>query len=495
MEKYLDSDLDDPKYILSTLGSFWASQRQDLPLLEDICEIKGRLAQECRQSVRGILDALSRFKLAAYRSKSWYPLTISETLAELDNNQFAKYLTDTPYTYSNPPQISYGQRIRSSDFLVRKPPGLVSATLVTSGINDLECVWVEGTDYLIEKNVLRLKNNPFKLKEFKKTPVFDNQGSQIDNNLILWLYQSKWDFQDFFYHFSHVLSGSRASTAEALNFFNAVFNAAVRGTSETDQIQLISSLFNFPTVLETEKIEEIQQISDLSLVLTDKNYYVLDSSSTLQVQENDIIQKNRPISDELDIFELSQNWGRLAKSEIDGLSLGSEYLGDGYIGSLTFVNQELPIESEFLAGEHYGCLPVFGYPDDIATFKKRSAESGKKLNDNLFNYFPNGSTINPFRFVVEHILRNTTTIVKVKKRRLFNLDLSTRVDLLKSVQPPHCSIMFLFSTNFEETVGTLFEPLSEAFLGLNISVFEEDSSVLSTLVESVAINNNQVYCE
>ncbi len=159
----------------------------------------------------------------------------------------------------------------------------------------------------------------------------------------------------------------------------------------------------------------------------------------------------------MQVFELNRG-AEISPADIQALTIGTGVLAWGFWGDLTFENKQVPVivESD-TAGRTKVSWALGGFPFDVENFWDEVHAAGVQKGQTLANLLdtrenPVGqptagmlpTTINPFQFLTNNLLRNNAYLVKVRP----GSELTDRLDFmpveqLRKIQPPHTLMLLI----------------------------------------------------
>ena len=466
---YPTNDLDRSDNLLNLLGSYWSTTYLGNEFLEDIVQSKAQLTAQTWLNFMELIASVSRFEVPVFHQENWYALKIKES--ELNNFDVLvpDYKTGTSYTYATSTGMEYGKsQAVDGYFSVPLPPSVESVNNVLNRIVSPSLIFQEGIDYWVpEKGVLTFRDNPFNNSSI---PVQDIvvDGAVKDRECILWLYHGHWDWDTVYQQFGYALNLRMASSEGYRDVVNAVLDAFTGGTSVSDIQFAWSAITGVPiTVDKTETVEVVEKDSRSLVVVTDKNAYNFDLTSTATVAVGDTVNAGDSLVDTVQIYEFNRG---SVSSDITGLALGPGFLSVGFFGDLTFENKETGlIVEENVDGYTKVSWDLGGFPGDIEKFWDDVHAEGVAAGKTIAMYLdvrPNPSdqpsaanlpaTINPLEFLCENFLRYNTFLVKIKTNQLGDNKLpSIPAASLRKIIPPHTAMIVLVELVHTDTPITM----------------------------------------
>jgi len=371
--------------LLNTLGSFWRYYFGDRVLLDDHYRSLGHRQGQLYLDYLNAVAATSRYDTQVFRREDWYLLILRDS----DRNAIRNVYDQTGLEYGG--GESYGEA-QTQEVLFPIPVddpffgSLAEAPFtIYNRVLYPSKTWAFGVGYDIdrERGVIRFREDPFE--------------------------------SDY--------------VATRQEFVNALWDGYVFGPSSEAFSAAASAMLGIPIVLEAaEVIEDIVADTTRLLITTDKHAYVFSANANPIVSIGATVRGGEQLVDALRVIDLSS--GERDYGGVPALSFGADFLSGGYFSTLTFENKQVTVE--YLGvDEDDKAVVVFevgGFPGDIDSFWEAAQTLGKEtgkqtlaeLLDTRANpvgqplpaYLP--TTINPLEFVIENILKNNLTIVKVR---------------------------------------------------------------------------------
>jgi len=473
--RYPQNDFDDTDLLLNLLGSFWATTYQGNELISNLSGVAGQMAQQTYMQLMELVNSISRFNVPLFHQNNWYALNLRETQLNLDLNLLPKYATQTNQTYTSDNPLGYGQAIHSAYFVYTKPQGLTDVKLMFNRLTSPTVALVQGVDYWLEDTIIVFRADPFKNDLIAKRDLLNDKGELADKEIVLWLYQGKWEWYTTYKQFGYALGLQLKSSEGYKQFINAIFDAFVSGTSIRTQKLALAAAFGVPLVIEAkETVEKIIKDADKLNIITDQHAYRFPLTATPLVQEQQQVTAGDGLTDLLQVFEFTQG-KQINPQDIPALSVGVGLIPYGFQGELIFENIETPLLVELeVAGFTKVSWKIGGYPFDADKFWEDVHTAGIAKNQTIAMLLDLRGTrigqptaamlpskINPLQFLTDNILRNNAYVVKVKAgvSRAARLPF-VPTEQLRKIQPPHTlmllNVELVYADNYVsmESAGT-----------------------------------------
>lgn len=417
--------------LLSTLGSFWQYYFGDRDVLRDHYRYLGHKQGQVYLDYLATVASVSRFNVPVFRAEDWFLLVLRESDRDTVYNVYGQagltYGWSIKYGEAQTEEVLFPLPSDSTFYgeLAEAPYTIYNRVLFPSRS------WTYGLDYDIdrERGLIRFREDPFDSDYVAKREVYDDTGAITDVEAGLWLYKGQFDIGLVYRQWGFAVAEQLQSSENYKEFVNALWDGYVFGPSSEAFSTAASAMLGIPIVLEsTETVEDIVTEPTRLLITTDKHVYSFSSNANPIVSVGDTVKAGEQLTDAIRIIDLSS--GEADYSDIPALTFDDNFLSGGYFSTLTFENSEVSVE--YLGvDEDNKAVVVFrisGFPGDIEQFWERAQTlgkaSGKKTLAELLDvrsnpvgqpmpaYLP--GTINPLEFVIENILKNNLTIIKVR---------------------------------------------------------------------------------
>lgn len=468
--RYPQNDLDNSNLLLSLLGSFWAATYQGNSLLQDLTYAKGQSMQQTYFRLMELIASVSRKDIPLYSEQDWASLVIKES--ELNQNAalLYKYETGNTITYSSSDtQIYYGQLQPTSQYVAEAPVHLLNCHQICNRLLMPTVTLIQGMHFTVLDGVIWFKDNPFNNTAIPKKDILDSKGNIVDREITLWLYSGLYDLDWLYEQFGYALRLKLKTSKEYKQFINAIFDAFVEGTSVRTQQLALAAVFGIPLVIDAqETVQSVITTTEL-IVITDKNVYMFPAGVNPTVAVGDSLVAGDTLTDMFQIFELN-NAPELTSEQVKALAIESGMLGYGFFGGLVFENKEVAITvEENVDGYTKLSWELGGFSLDVEKFWDDVHAAGVSKNSTLamlLDVRDNPDTqptaaslpvsINPLNFLISNLLRNNTTILKLKSGfKAANKLAFIPVDQLRKMQPPHTVMLVVTDLQYQDdTVDT-----------------------------------------
>jgi hypothetical protein len=258
----------------------------------------------------------------------------------------------------------------------------------------------------------------------------------------LFLLNVRTDENWIYHHFGVLVGLKKCKSSEHYKaIVNALWDCYNHGGACSDVFRLIAAITGNAVAIANETVVEVTP----EVIKTDKNEYPITQKPCVQV--GDRVKAGDSLTDAFDVLEInSLNYA----NSMPGITLRQGMLGEGYKGSLTFINQLIPIEHRNGRQE----FNLFGSPSDEKRFWDHFYT--RLALDNIdphtvFSAVALYDRINPYRFLVDYLLKYHFTFIQVK-----NLSYPTEITLsdvnLNQLLPPLNGLIIQTNSNLEGTL-------------------------------------------
>ena len=503
---YPQNDFDNPKKLLSLLGSFWANTYLGNELVEDLASSNAQLAQQTHLQLLELVASVSRFSVPVFHQSNWDSLVIKESDINTSSQLKTKYTTPSSNAYTSPAELTYGSLASSRYFAVDAATDLVDVRLILNGVAVSSVQLVEGIDFWHEadRNLIVFRENPFDNDNIVKRDILNADGTIADREVSLWLYRGKYDWDLVYEQFGYAIQLKMQSSESYRDFVNAIFDALANGTAIVSQQQALSVAFGVPFSREAvEVVETIVTDSRHLNIITDKHNYQFPVGTTPVVSVGESLVAGSPLTDLLQIFELNRG-GEISSSDISALVVQPGILAQGYYSGITFPNTTVDVVVEAnVDGFTKVSWDLQGFPYDVEKFwddvHKKGVAAGQTLAMLLdVRENPVGqpgaaslpATINPLQFLADNVLRNNAFVVKVKAGSELGSPLSfIPTAQFRKIQPPHTVMIVIVELVYADSpvimgaAGTSTEPgYEESLSNFPCMVADEEALDASSYV-------------
>ena len=498
---------DRPRNLLAALGSFWSETYSGRDQIESIVRAKGQIENQTAQDLLETVAALSRYTVPIFHRDNWYPLRLLRSCRNATVVSVPKY--DGSLTYDGKHRFDRPLNVKESHTWPL-PAGLVEVNMIFNRFTEPSLTWSDGTEFETTDEAVTFYANPFDDARVTKQPVYED-GVAVDEEALLWVFRGGFDWDQIYRQFAYVLGIRLQSSSGYRDLMNAIFDALVGGTTRRQMELAVSAMTGIPLVLETQEIvEQVANDGKHRLVVTDQHVYRFALTTMPIVSVGDTVHAGDSLVDALDIHEFNRG---VTPDGLQALAMGPGFLSACYYGDLVFENKEVPLEVTEAEDDPYGYTYVKfglgGFPLDVQRFFDDIHERGitaaeaaldpcddvdvitipgdecvgiptqeirlgtlahrldrrvEKIGEPTALALP--ATINPLQFLVENVLRNNVTVIRVRVSDLGRDALGLHVArFFHKVVPPHTAVIFVMEVvpdaeeidpvdNVEEQLGT-----------------------------------------
>jgi len=502
---------DQPRNLLSVLGSWWAT---DYAGNEQVAAIVAGRAHVERQSIMNILEliaSMSRFSVPIYHTETWYPLYLRKSQCNTVDASIDLYDTGVVYDGGTRYDVPHINTL----FSFPKPTDLVSIPMLLNRFVAPSLTQLQDVDYAVSSSAIMFCKNPFDDTRVAKRMIYDN-GVLVDEEAVLWVFRGEFDWETTYQQFGYVIGLHLASSKGYNDLLNAIYNSITGGMTLTALRTAMSAMTGIPLVEEAvETVTDVVPTAACLMVITDKHVYKYAATATPTVVIGQAVQRGQALTDALQISEL--NTGKISDT-VTALTIGRGILANCFYGELLFENRDVPlvVDTNHPSGYTYVSWGLGGFILDVQHFFDEIHERGiaeslipvdpcqpvatityadsecnsadiTRRRGTLAHLLDNRpvavgeptavnlpTTINPLRFLVENVLRNNVIFVQLQANGSTAGALGLQhYQLLRKVIPPNVAVLILVevelppdtvdSTWLTETVSTFdgIEPISE----------------------------------
>lgn len=508
---YPTSDLDRADTILSFLGSLWATSYQGQHQVADLINAKTSLERQTQLDLLELVASTSRFEIPLFHTDNWYQLRLAESGLNTGTSALPKYGDGFNY---EPGSIFYDTPIAQTLNIWDLDEDLVEVPMLLNRISEASLTLTDGTDYVVEDNAIKFRENPFDNPLIAKRDIIDSEGNIVDRELSLWVYRGQWDFDLVYRQFGYVLQLHMESDQNYKDLINAVMDALVEGSAVDHLEQIMSAVTGIPLTKEDgEVVERVISESGRNLVITSKHVYQFSTSATITVSVGDTVNAGDPLSDGLLFYDMGRG-DTPPVDKIPGLTTGRGFLAEGYFGDLTWQNADVTLNREDVDGRVKVSWELGGWPGDVEKFfddlHAKGLADGTTLAQ-LLDTRPNPSgepplgalpaTINPVQFLSENVLRNNGLVTVIQIDEGVNGVGLEAARILRKVIPPHVLLLLVVTVPYTEDPITMEGAGSDTAPGYEESTISYSAGAtsetidgLTSVSETVTVRNIRGRC-
>ena len=470
---YPASDLDDVGRLLSALGSFWSRIYSAKDQLATYGYGSAQIAAQAQLNLLETIAALSRYDVPVYHTENWYPLVIKKSELNATPANYYRFTLDN-IVFNNLAPVNFDARLSRDFFAFNAAADLTGAGQIYDRLLFPSVALTAGVDFVFDNknNAILFAVDPFSLETVNRKPIYKGDAL-VDEEITLWLFKAKFDYQYVFKQFAYAINVRGRSSQNYKNLINAIVNGLLDGgASERAIDDALSAILDVPLAAGTETVEVITTDSRGLIIATDKTVYRFPAAARPTVAVGDVVHRGEQLTDAFVIVELTR---AKLPDELTALALDQGFTFGCFYGDLIFENKEVPlvVDSEHPSGYTYVSFELGGFPYDVKQFfdevhargieaavaasndpcvedrrrlgtlaqllDRRRQPDSEPVAANL------PKTINPLQFLIENILRNNAAVVLIKVAEMGpdNLGLHS-IRHIRQLIPPHSALFFVY---------------------------------------------------
>jgi len=473
--QYPQNDFDDPKKLLSLLGSFWSSSYQGNLLLQDLTSAAGQAAQQSYLNFLELVRSISRYDVPVFHRENWYAITVRESEFQ-EVRETEKYLTAynpacprsyaagyDPYfvpdlasaSYDKAEGLAYGRADIKANYAIPLPDSLAELKQIQSNVVNPASVLLKGIDFAVEDGLILFRDNIFEDRGWPKRELLNAAGEIVDRECTVWVYRGLWDWQVVYEQFGYAIGLQMKSSEAYKSFINAILDSFTQGTTVKTQQQAIAASFGIPFIVEPQEVVESVFNDSASLnIVTDKHVYKFPKRTQTTATVGKTLKAGDLLTDTLQVFEFNRG---LNNQELSAITLDSGLLAYGFFSGITFENKTTPLQVvPNVNGYTKVSWELGGFDFDVKAFWDRVHAEGiarKQTLAHLLDVRENPTTeptaaslpetINPLQFLVDNFFRNNAYVIRLKLNRNPNKLEFFPVEQFRKAQPPHTVLILI----------------------------------------------------
>ena len=509
---YPSTDYDRAKNLLALLGTFWYELYEGRDQVLSIAAAKGQVENQTLTDLLAAADALAYRSCPLYHVDNWYVLRL---LKSQMNTRDASQLA-----YDGSARFDAGEffdaAAATDRFMFPVPSELAEIKQLFNRFTEPSLSWMPGVDFTLGAGYISFLANPFLDNRIAKRAVYQD-GVIVDEEAVLWVFKGQFDFNTVYRQYGYVLNMHFRTSKSYRQLLTSFFDSIVGGPTALPLLLATAAITGIPLVQEpVETVEEITTDARGLLIATDQHVYRFASSALPQVAVGDTVRAGQSLTDALTIMELNRG---TIPDDVRALAMGKGFLSACYFGDLIFENKEVPLEvdEQHHSGFTYVKFGLGGFPLDVTRFFDEMHDRGiaasqqpidecqptdtvllpgdecdgeglpdQRIRRGTLAHLldrraePIGEptaaslprTINPLRFLVANVLRNNTTLIRVKAASFgfdsLGLHASTH---FRKIVPPHTAVILIVELTPHSdsvTVDMLAETLTK-FKGMSVA--------------------------
>lgn len=445
------SDRSDLAAISRVLGSWWANKYDGAQLVLDTAESVDKSREEVVSRGAGhLLQAVSRTQIPVGRYCEWVPVHLRRD--KMNPPEFRRLRYGAGYVHGQQ-EVDYGgNRPDIRVFAWKLPDPFLRLPLLSERITHPSFTFFCGLDYELVDGYIVFPFDPFaRIPIADRSPFVDDPASE----LVLWATGARRASADIHTQFGYVvgLPPQQPETHAYRDLVNAVYDAVVRGPHDLALRRAIAAIAGIPVVREhAERVERIATDPATShrLVITDHHVYRYSPDTRITVSVGDTVYAGDTLTNTLVFCDLGK--GELPPG-VHGLSAGKNWLPGEFFQDLTFLDKTVPTSITYDERGHARIAwELGGWPADVELFftllHERGVESGKTLAERLGN----PATINPAKFLVGHLRRNTLLVYVQPAAGLDGAGWEHTGLVLRKMIAPHTAVLLVTALTCETVI-------------------------------------------
>jgi hypothetical protein len=335
----------------------------------------------------------------------------------------------------------------------------------------------DGIDYYLDlsRQLLVLRSDPFTDDRIARREVYNTEGAVVDYEVSLWALREQQDRRFLSEQYGYQWGFDLPSSGPYRDFLNALWDAAVEGSSARAVQEAISAALDIPLAKGDEIVEVVTTDRDSLLVITDANVYRFVSTATPLVYVGDHVHAGMPLTDGLRFYEF--NRGQVDPALL-AVHLESAYLLEGYHSGLTFENKSVPLVVGTDGMFTTVSFEIGGWPLDVEKFwddlHARGVDAGltlaqcldqrtNKVGEPTAANLP--TTINPLEFLVQNVLRNNFFAAQIRFSSCGpNAMGIEHLRAIRRIVPPHTALLLIVELEADEEFISMESETPQALL-------------------------------
>jgi len=342
---------------LKAIGTFWSVIFKDNLLVKNYVEgMDDLLSQEYFNFLETIMKK-SIEDIPVFHKSKWTLLTIKKS--ELNDEALFNYGDEIVYgpqpvgsEFGSGYEILYGSGV----------DGFYGCYALPDSITDVDCyitnkviapdeVLVKGTDFITKNGVICFKEDIFNNAYFSKRYILDSTGAPSDEELALWLLNSKEDYEYLWKEYGSIVDLYFKSSDNYKVILNAFWDLFMKGPRVQILVSIINLLLQQPVALvDDETVTEITSNLTTTTVVTDYNIYEVGLGKlSSSISEGTVLTLYQPISNIVKYkdYASSKQWWQ--NKEL--LTIPINLLNENYFSDLKIYKEDIKVTN--LAGSTF----------------------------------------------------------------------------------------------------------------------------------------------
>ncbi len=408
---YPGSDLDRSRTMLAALGSFWMRTFTGRDQLTSYINATAYTVAETHRKLMAVVAALSRYDVPLFEEKTLVPITIKKaqlntfvtnsdkfdtTLAHFDDGTFFDVLTNKMFfAYPAPSQLAGVEQLFNK---ITFPTVMLDRNI----------------DFVLDPvaGALIFSSDPFDNEAFLRHAVSEN-----DEEITLWGFCGKFDYELVFNQFAYALGVKLQSSQGYKDLTNAIIDGLIDGGATAATLDIaLAAICGIPVSAEpVETVETMDYDNRGFFIATDKTVYRFNNTVEPRVGLGQVITAGTQLIGGVEISEFfvgnqyatlnaqdavicyppgDGKWSdnvwkpllpetdkdlilnpnlfpcRAARKDLAALALDGGFLSACFYSDLIFENKQIPLEvdTEHPSGYTYLRFGLGGLPADVERF-------------------------------------------------------------------------------------------------------------------------------
>lgn len=403
---YPASDLDTPKNISATLGTFWERFFGEQAQLRAYIDATRFVVKENFNQLTAAVAGLSRHDIPVFSNRVLVPLVLRQSQINTYATNVNRF--DRVPALFDDGMLSFNTKRDIDEYAFPAPKDLVSVNQILDAAYSPRHAWLRNIDFFVDRQrgAIIFAENPF--ESGAKTTTIDG-----DVCLYLWGLAAAYDKNYIFNQFGYVAGIDLPSSVGYKKLVNAVLDGIVSGGGAAKTVdEAFAAICDIPLVkTEEERVEHIFVDGHGLCIVTDKEVYRYSERNTPLVVPGqkvfggqslvdgllitEFVPANRFEPDaenntrcraletylatqELEFFEtqeaelvlLNEGARSVRRKDLYALAVGRGFLPQCYYGDLVFENKDVPliVDEHHPSGYTYASFELNGHPADVRKF-------------------------------------------------------------------------------------------------------------------------------
>lgn len=388
---YPASDLDRHRAMIATLGSFWARTYTGIDQIHSYATATAELVAQSHLNVLELAASLSRFHIPVFHTENWLPIPLRRSQQNTRASTAFKF-DQAANTFNG--ATTFNSAVNTDTFAYTVNKNLESVYQIFDKLMFPTITLSKNANFIVDKEngAIIFSEDPFANPAFLRRGIYDGSGRLADEEIMLWGFKAKLDYNYIFEQFSYAIGVHLRSSENAKQFMNAVFSALLDGGTTVNTLtQAMSAICDVAVVkAPQETVELITLDAHGLLIATDKNAYRFAETATPVVEVGQTLRANDNLVRTFEIVEFNTG---VVPNSVSALALDRGFVSACFYGDLIFENVEVPLEviEDHPSGYTFVRFKVSGFPEDVNLFFEELHARGvaaAKLDPNVCNEAP-----------------------------------------------------------------------------------------------------------